>query len=84
MFSGSKKEVINDTRAALLMVENIDENVGRIITKTKELGIEHNTIILFFSDNGPARLRWNGGMRDKKEAQMKEVRSPLVMKWPRV
>ena len=83
MFSGSKKEVINDTRAALAMVENIDENVGRIIAKTKELGIEHNTIILFFSDNGPARLRWNGGMRDKKGSTNEGgVRSPLVMKWP--
>ena len=83
MHSGSNKEVINDTRAALAMVENIDENVGRIIAKTKELGIEDNTIILFFSDNGPARLRWNGGMRDKKGSTNEGgVRSPLVMKWP--
>ena len=51
MFSGSKKEVGNDTRATAAMDENIDENVGRIIAKTKELGIERHAIILFFSDN---------------------------------
>ena len=83
MLSGSSKEVINDTRAALAMVENIDENVGRVIAKTKELGIEDNTIMLFFRDNGPARLRWNGGMRERKGSTNEGgVRSPLVMKWP--
>lgn len=81
--SDNRGEDITETRAALAMVENIDENVGRIIAKTKELGIEDNTIILFFSDNGPARPRWNGGMKERKGSTNEGgVRSPLVMKWP--
>jgi len=77
-------EDIIETRAALAMTENIDENVGRIIAKTEELGIDDNTIILYFSDNGPARPRWNGGMRDRKGSTNEGgVRSPLVMKWPK-
>ena len=83
LLNGSPKENIEDTRAALAMCENIDENVGRIIAKTEELGIDDNTIILYFSDNGPARVRWNGGLRDGKGSTNEGgIRSPLVMKWP--
>lgn len=84
MLLGSKRENIVETRAALAMIENIDENVGRVIEKTKELGIDDNTIILFFADNGPARPRWNGELRDRKGSTNEGgTRSPLVMKWPK-
>ena len=34
------------------MVESMDESLGRILAKLEELGIEDNTIIFFYSDNG--------------------------------
>ena len=34
------------------MVENLDHNVGRLLTLLKERGMYDNTLILFFSDNG--------------------------------
>jgi arylsulfatase A-like enzyme len=34
------------------MVESVDESLGRIVARVNELGIEENTIIIFFSDNG--------------------------------
>ena len=34
------------------MVESMDESFGRVIAKLKELGIEDNTIVIYFSDNG--------------------------------
>ena len=34
------------------MVEAVDESLGRIRAKLKELGLEKNTIIIFTSDNG--------------------------------
>ena len=34
------------------MVESLDESVGRVLDKIKELGLEDNTIVIFFSDNG--------------------------------
>ncbi|MEM9325390.1 MAG: arylsulfatase [Bacteroidota bacterium] len=78
-----QKEDIEETRAALAMCENIDENLGRIVAKAEELGIDDNTIILFFTDNGPARARWNGGMKERKGSTNEGgTRSPLVMKWP--
>lgn len=34
------------------MVENLDHNVGRILTHLKEKGLYENTLIVFHSDNG--------------------------------
>jgi len=34
------------------MVKSVDENVGRILNKLEESGIEENTAIFFISDNG--------------------------------
>lgn len=34
------------------MVESVDESVGRVLKKLKELGLEDNTIVVFFADNG--------------------------------
>jgi arylsulfatase A-like enzyme len=83
MLSESEQENIEHTRAALAMCENIDWNVGRIVAKTEELGIDDNTIILYFSDNGPNTWRWNGGMKGKKGSTDEGgVRSPMFIKWP--
>ena len=34
------------------MVDRIDYNVGRILTKLVELGVDNNTYVIFLSDNG--------------------------------
>lgn len=84
MLSEKENEDINQTRAALALCENIDWNVGRIVDKTRELGIDENTIIIYFCDNGPNTWRWNGGMKGKKGAVDEGgVRSPMFIKWPR-
>lgn len=67
------------------MVTCMDRGIGKILETLKELDIERNTVVLFFSDNGAAphgggssgTLRgnkfqeWNGG-----------VRAPAVIRWP--
>lgn len=77
-----EKEDIQFTKAALAMCENIDWNVGRVAEKVEELGLSENTIIIYFSDNGPNGIRWNGDMKGKKGSTDEGgVRSPLFMKW---
>ena len=61
-----KKENPVFTRAALAMVENLDENVGRILAAIDTAGVSRETVVVFFSDNGPNSPRWCGGMRGKK------------------
>jgi len=79
------EEDLDFTRAALAMCENIDWNVGRIMEKLKALKLEENTIVIYFSDNGPNAFRWNGGMKGKKGSTDEGgVSSPLVMQYPKV
>ena len=34
--------------------------VGRVLKRLDELRLSDNTIVLYFSDNGPNSWRWNG------------------------
>ncbi len=71
------------TRAALAMVENIDDNVGRLLDALHEQKLADNTIVAFFCDNGPNSFRWNGGMKGRKgQTDEGGVRSPLLVRWP--
>jgi arylsulfatase A-like enzyme len=81
--TGDKKEDIAHTRAALAMCENIDDNVGRLLATLKDRKLDQNTIVIYFSDNGPNGTRWNGGMKGRKGSTDEGgVRSPLHLRWP--
>ena len=47
-----KIKQIQDNPEFASMVETVDESLGRVLAKLEELGLEENTIVLFFSDNG--------------------------------
>ena len=37
------------------MVANLDQNVGKLLGRISDLGLEQNTIVIFLADNGPLR-----------------------------
>ena len=77
------REKLDETRCALAMMENQDANVGRILRRLEELGVAENTIVVYFTDNGPNSFRYNGGMKNRKASTDEGgVRSPLWMRWP--
>ena len=81
--TNAQAEKPDETRCALAMVENQDRNVGRILAKLKELNLEEDTIVVYFSDNGPNGHRWTGGMKGTKATTDEGgVRSPLFIRWP--
>jgi len=73
-----------DARKVYAMVSNIDDNIGKVISKVKRLGIEDNTIIIFMTDNGPQQLRYVGGMRGLKGSVYRGgVRVPFLFSYPK-
>lgn len=73
----------DETRCVLASCENIDWNVGRILHKLDELKLADNTIVIYFSDNGPNTFRWNGDMKGKKGSTDEGgVRAPFLIRWP--
>ena len=71
------------TRCALAMCENIDWNIGRVLRRLDELKLSENTIVIFFSDNGPNSWRWNGAMKGRKGSTDEGgVRSTFLLRWP--
>lgn len=64
------------------MVENMDENIDLILQKIDQLNLTENTIVIFFSDNGPNTDRYNGGMKGRKgSVDEGGVRVPFYIKW---
>ena len=81
--TNAQAEKLDETRCAQAMLENQDRNVGRILAKLKELNLENDTIVVYFSDNGPNGHRWTGGMKGTKATTDEGgVRSPLFIRWP--
>lgn len=78
-----RQEVLDHTRCALAMLDNQDWNVGRVLQKLEEHQLTENTIVVYFSDNGPNSWRWNGGMKGRKGSTDEGgVRSVCYLRWP--
>jgi arylsulfatase A-like enzyme len=80
---GKPAENLDHTRAALAMTENLDDNVGRVLDALKQHKLDANTVVLFFSDNGPNGPRWVGKLKGQKgSTDDGGVRSVLHVRWP--
>ncbi|MEY2586288.1 MAG: hypothetical protein RLY11_137 [Bacteroidota bacterium] len=76
------KEDLQHTRAASALNENLDENVGKLLQELKDKKQLENTIVIYFSDNGPNGNRWNGEMKGiKGSVDEGGVRVPFIIRW---
>ncbi len=63
-------------------IYEIDWSVGEILAALKEQGIEDNTIVLFTSDNGPAKGTAKPLSGHKGQTLEGGMRMPTVIRWP--
>jgi arylsulfatase A-like enzyme len=68
------------------MVEH-DGQVGQLLAKLRELGLDDNTIIMYSSDNGSESFSWPDGgttmFRGEKNTQWEGgYRVPCLIRWP--
>jgi arylsulfatase len=75
-------------------VDCMDQNVGKVVAKLKQLGLYDDTLILFCSDNGASDENTSSGVlwgqlsntpffKHKKSAFDGGVGTPLIMHWPK-
>lgn len=66
------------------MIENLDDNIGRLMTHLDRSGLARDTIVVFLCDNGPtAGARFNAGLRGMKGGVYEGgIRSPLWIRYP--
>ena len=73
------------------MVTLLDKQVGEVLDKLKELGLDKNTIVMFSSDNGPHQeggadpdyFDSNGPFRGyKRDLYEGGIREPMIAWWP--
>ena len=70
------------------MVALADRDVGRVMQKLKDLGIDDRTLVIFSSDNGAnpefiEPLGSTGGLRGHKRMLYEGgTRAPLIVRWP--
>ncbi len=48
------------------MIENIDNNIGRLLNQLENLNLLENTLVIFLTDNGPNFDRYNANMKGRK------------------
>ncbi|MDF1658630.1 MAG: arylsulfatase [Verrucomicrobiales bacterium] len=84
ILNGKEDEKHIDTVACVFaMVENIDQNMGKMDAYLRESGQFENTIVMFFTDNGPNTMRYVGPFRGmKSHVHEGGIRTMFYARWP--
>ena len=77
--AGERQELKEWIRVYYAMVSNLDDNIGRIMVKITELGLDDDSIIVFTSDHG--EMFGAHGRRAKNIFYEEAVRVPFLIRW---
>ena len=80
----SRLDLDENTQKYFGMCTNIDDNVGKLMNRLADWGVEKNTVLIFMTDNGgTGGVRvFNAGMRGAKATPYQGgTRVPLFVRW---
>ena len=75
---------VPDSDTYVKMLENLDAEVGRLLSAIDKAGISDNTVVVFVSDNGGiSSVAHMAGLRGSKGTTFEGgIRVPLIIRWP--
>ncbi len=71
---------LDDLRRYYAMIENLDDNVGRLLRFLDERGLHETTAVVFIADHGD--LQGSHGLHGKQQPYEESVGVPFVVSWP--
>lgn len=75
----------DDAASFFGMLHNIDDNIGLLLAKLKEWGIENDTLVVFMNDNGGTAgvKTYNAGLHGSKGSPwMGGIKASSLWRWP--
>lgn len=81
--SKTNEKILNNLAGVLAMIENVDQNVGKLFAQLDAWEITENTLVIFMVDNGPNSQRYVMDLRGmKSNVHEGGIRSPFFAHWP--